>query len=66
MAWVFDNVVKHPKFLDKNAADNVETMGCHVSINSFPRSGNSLVRKYTQNILGIVTGSDMLLDGVIT
>jgi len=41
-------------------------MGCHVSINSFPRCGNAFIRKYIQNILGLVTGSDMVLDQVIT
>jgi len=29
---------------------------------SYPRSGNSFLRKYLQNITGIATGSDMTLE----
>ena len=34
----------------------------HVSYCSYPRCGNSFLRKYLQNITGILTGSDMMLE----
>lgn len=40
-------------------------MGHHISLNAHPRSGNSFLRKYLQNVLGIHTGSDMVLDQTI-
>ena len=33
-----------------------------VSYSSYPRCGNSFLRKYLQDITGIATGSDMCLD----
>ncbi len=38
-------------FLDGESIDNV-------ILASFPRSGNTMTRKYMESILGIVTGSD--------
>lgn len=40
-----------PMFLDGEAIDNV-------IFASFPRSGNTMTRKYLESILGICTGSD--------
>lgn len=52
--WVFNQTT----FLDKKAANTVATAGQHVGYCSFPRCGNSFLRKYLTNITGIETGSD--------
>ena len=36
--------------------------GESVAFQSFPRSGNTFLRKYLEQITGIFTGSDMSLD----
>lgn len=59
MAWVFEDIPKNPKFLDQAAANNVEAMGHHIGLITFPRCGNTFMRKYMQNITGIITGADM-------
>jgi len=33
----------------------------HVSYTSYPRSGNTFLRKYLENITGLATGSDMVM-----
>jgi hypothetical protein len=33
----------------------------HVSYASYPRSGNTFLRKYLESITGIATGSDMVM-----
>ena len=57
-AWIFDDV-SVPKFLNEKSAINVQTTGNRVGYLSFPRSGNSFLRKYLHNITGIQTGADM-------
>ena len=37
-------------------------MGNIVSYSSYPRCGNSFLRKYFENITGVVTGTDMSLE----
>ena len=38
-------------------------LGCNkVAFQSFPRSGNTMLRNYFESITGIFTGSDMPLD----
>ena len=44
-----------PKFLD----GKVSMDGHRVAFPSFPRTGNSFLRKYLQQVTGISTGSDM-------
>lgn len=59
--WIFSDI-KNPIFLKRGSAVNVETTGNHVGFLSFPRTGNSFLRKYLHNITGIQTGSDMDID----
>ena len=57
-SWLFeDNDI--PKFFNEKAAENVVTTGNRVGYLSFPRCGNSFLRKYLHNITGIQTGADM-------
>lgn len=42
-AWIFEGECK---YLDKETSSNVESMGQIVSYMSFPRCGNSFLRKY--------------------
>ena len=50
------------KYLDLNSQTTVESTGNIVSYASFPRCGNSFLRKYLQLITGVATGSDMSLE----
>lgn len=59
--WIFSDI-KNPLFLKRGSAVNVATTGNHVGFLSYPRSGNSFLRKYLSNITGIQTGSDMGMD----
>jgi hypothetical protein len=59
--WIFSDI-KNPHFLKMGSAVNVATTGNHVGFLSFPRCGNSFLRKYLGNITGIQTGSDMGID----
>lgn len=59
--WMFSDI-KDTRYLQKDAEITVETMGQIVSYCSYPRCGNSFLRKYLQNITGIATGSDMTLE----
>lgn len=43
-----------PKFLD----GKVSLSGDRIHFASFPRSGNSFLRKYVEKITGVYTGSD--------
>ena len=52
---------ENAKFLDKNAKNTVTSMGQKVSLSTYPRSGNSFIRKYLQLITGVTTGSDLIL-----
>jgi hypothetical protein len=47
-------VSKDPKFLDTK----VDMMGNRVVLASFPRSGNSFLRKIIEQITGVFSGSD--------
>ena len=58
--WIFEDL-SDAKFLDVKAEKTVENTGNMVSYSSYPRMGNSFLRKYLQNITGIATGSDMNL-----
>ena len=49
--WVFDN---HTKFLD---GENID--GNRVGIFSYYRAGNTFIRKYLEEVSGLVTGSNM-------
>ena len=53
-------VTELPKlaFLDGLEAENDQDS---LILASYPRSGNTLLRKYLENITGLVTGSDMAL-----
>jgi len=46
MSWVFEDIPQNPKFFNKTAANNVEAMGHHCALISFPRCGNTFLRKY--------------------
>lgn len=46
------------KFLDKKS----ELLGNKVAFASFPRTGNSFLRKILEQITGVFTGSDMPLE----
>lgn len=48
--WIFDG---HDRFLDRE-----KPLGQKVSFVSFPRSGNSFMRKYLDKLTGVTTGSD--------
>ena len=58
--WMFD--LKDNKYLDMNADRTVESMNQKVSYSTYPRVGNSFLRKYLQMITGIATGSDMTIE----
>lgn len=51
------------KFFGPSGRFTTETAKEQLSImyTTFPRSGNSMMRKYFENILGLATGSDMSL-----
>ena len=59
--WMFEDL-KDAKYLNSKSDVTVETMGEVVSYLSYPRCGNSFLRKYLQNITGIATGCDMSLE----
>jgi len=61
-SWIFEDCVQNPKFLSKIADTTVESTGNQIAYLSYPRSGNSFLRKYLQNITGIATGADMALE----
>ena len=46
-------------FLDGLEDDNEQDA---VALASYPRSGNTLLRKYLEKVTGLFTGSDMLLN----
>jgi len=56
--WQFGDA----EFFDIKSHNTPETMFEMVSYSSYPRCGNSFLRKYLQNITGIATGSDMSLE----
>ena len=58
--------IKNPLFLKKGAAINPISTGNRVGFLSFPRCGNSFLRKYLQNITGVQTGADMGFDMGLT
>lgn len=58
--WIFDN--DDAKYLDVASQETVESTGNLVAYCSFPRCGNSFLRKYFQMISGIATGADMSLE----
>ena len=60
-SWIFDDL-SDSKYLDNASANTVESMSEQCAYTSFPRCGNSFLRKYLQNITGIATGSDMSLE----
>ena len=41
------------------------TYPCAITYTSYPRSGNTFLRKYFENITGIATGSDQLMKFVL-
>jgi hypothetical protein len=45
------------KFLDKKS----EMIGNRVAFASFPRTGNSFLRKILEQVTGVFTGSDMII-----
>lgn len=47
------------RFLDVDAEKTVLNTGNMVSFSTYPRSGNSFLRKHLQNITSVATGSDM-------
>ena len=59
--WMFDDL-QNSKFLQKDSKRTVGSTGNIVCYSSFPRSGNSFLRKYFENITGVVTGSEMSLE----
>jgi len=62
---MFDDL-QFPKYLKMkgltNSGRTVESTGNMVAYATYPRCGNSFLRKYLQNITGIATGSDMSLE----
>lgn len=60
-SWIFDDL-SDSKYLDLTSATTVESMSEQCAYTSYPRCGNSFLRKYLQNITGIATGSDMSLE----
>ena len=60
-AWIFSSL-EDSKFLTKDSERTVASMQEMVAYCSYPRCGNSFLRKYLQNITGIATGSDMSLE----
>jgi len=56
-SWVFDGNLR---FLSgEHPLGSFKT-----SLLSFPRTGNSMTRKLIEDILGVVTGSDMTVDKI--
>jgi hypothetical protein len=51
--WIFNDKLKY--FLDGQPFDN------RLVFASSPRTGNSFLRKYLENTLGVYTGADMPL-----
>jgi len=47
---------KQARFTNKKAVEQSSVMYA-----TYPRSGNSLMRKYFENVTGVATGSDMVL-----
>jgi hypothetical protein len=68
-AWMFENCTNIPRFLtpaDKSTSGKtVESTGNHVAYVTFPRVGNTFMRKILQNVTGIFTGADNPLEYVI-
>ena len=64
LAWVFEdqNDSKYFNMKDPPSGRTVESTGNMVSYSSFPRCGNTFLRKNLQNITGISTGSDMSVE----
>jgi hypothetical protein len=61
-AWMFEGECKFLNMTDPASGKTVENTGNIVSYCSFPRCGNSFLRKYLQLVTGIATGSDMSLE----
>ena len=61
-AWIFEGDSKYLNMKDPESGKTVESTGNIVSYCSFPRCGNSFLRKYFQMVTGIATGSDMTLE----
>lgn len=57
-SWIFDG---EPRYLDGKWESD-----CRISYITFPRVGNTMMRKMFENITGIVTGSEMHPDFTIT
>lgn len=55
-------ISKDVKFLDKKS----DMKGNRVSLATYPRTGNSFLRKILEQITGVFTGSSMQLDLTIT
>ena len=55
-AWIWDG---HNYFLDGKVHLNDSSIANHVQFTSFPRSGNSFLRRLIENVTGIETGSTM-------
>lgn len=62
-SWMFDKDCE--KYLDMKSERSVDKMGQKISYSTFPRCGNSFLRKYLQLVTGIATGSDMPIEAVI-
>jgi hypothetical protein len=52
--WIFSD---GSKFLD-----GADLSGFKIAYATFPRTGNTLLRKYIEEITGVATGADMSLD----
>jgi hypothetical protein len=57
--WIFEG---NCKYLDPLSERNVENTGNMVAYSTYPRCGNSFLRKYLQMITGVATGADMTLE----
>ena len=64
VAWVFQDQddSKYLNVADPPSGKTVESTGNMVGYASYPRSGNTFLRKYLENVTGIATGSDMCLE----
>ena len=63
-SWMFDR--DDAKFLDMKSERTVDSMGQKICFASFPRCGNSFLRKYLQMITGIATGADISIEATLS
>lgn len=65
-AWIFEDCQTYPKFLasadQSESGKSVTSTGNHVAYVTFPRVGNTFMRKIFQNVTGLFTGADMPLE----